>query len=158
MTATAQARNRTGTLTALRHANFRLYFAGQLASTSGTWMQNVAQGFLVFSLTKSELWLGIVACAAGLPLLILSPFAGVIVERFPRRQIMICTQTMQMLLAFILSVLTFTGTVQVWHIVILAFLLGVSNALDTPARLGLIVELVGREDLHSGIALGSIIN
>ncbi len=158
MTAVAQASNRVGTLTALRHANFRLYFAGQLASTSGTWMQNVAQGFLVFSITKSELWLGIVACAAGLPLVVLSPFAGVIVERFPRRQIMLYTQTVQMILAFTLSALTFTGTVQVWHIVILAFILGVTNALDTPARLGLIVELVGREDLQSGIALGSIIN
>jgi MFS family permease len=158
MTATAQAQNRVATLSALRHANFRLYFAGQLASTSGTWMQNVAQGFLVFNLTKSELWLGIVACAAGLPVLLLSPVAGVIVERFPRRRIMLCTQTVQMVLAFTLSALTFTGTVQVWHVVILAFLLGATNALDTPARLGLIMELVGREDLHSGIALGSIIN
>ena len=71
MTATAQAQSRVATLSALRHSNFRLYFAGQLASTSGTWMQNVAQGFLVFNLTKSELWLGIVACAAGLPVLLL---------------------------------------------------------------------------------------
>src|SRR5258708_24126405 len=80
------------------------------------------------------------------------------VDRFPRRQIMLYTQTVQMILAFPLPALTFTGTVQFWHIVILAFSLGVTNALDTPARLGLIVELVGREDLQSGIALGSIIN
>src|SRR4249920_2018775 len=123
MAVTAQVPARVRTLSALRHANFRLYFAGQLASTSGTWMQNVAQGFLVFSITKSELWLGIVACAAGLPVLMLSPVAGVIVERFPRRKIMVCTQTIQMLLAFTLCVLTFTGAVQVWHIVVLAFIL-----------------------------------
>jgi MFS family permease len=121
-------------------------------------MQNVALGFLVFNLTKSELLLGLVACVAGIPLVLLSPFAGVIVDRFPRRQIMLCTQTIQMLLAFILSALTFTGTIQIWHIVILAVVIGATNALDTPTRMGLIVELVGREDLHSGIALGSIIN
>src|SRR5436305_13311700 len=103
MTASAQASARVGTLTALRHVNFRLYFAGQLASASGTWMQNVAQGFLVYQITHSELWLGIVACAAGLPLVVLSPFAGVIVERVPRRPLMIFTQTAQMILAFILA-------------------------------------------------------
>src|SRR4051794_8020420 len=118
MTATTppiSASRRTQTFSALRNANFRLYFGGQLVSASGTWMQNVAQGYLVYQLTQSELWLGIVACAAGLPLVILSPFAGVIVERFPRRVVMLFTQSAQMILAFILAVLTFTSTVQVWH-------------------------------------------
>jgi MFS family permease len=156
MTSTAQVN--AGTFTALRHANFRLYFAGQLASTSGTWMQNVAQGFLVFSLTQSELWLGVVACAAGLPLVLLSPVAGVILERFPRRQIMLLTQTVQMGLAFILSALTFTATVQVWHIVALAFMLGLTNAIDAPARQMFVLEVVGRDDLQSGIALNSLLN
>ena len=85
MTATAVVQR--GTLSALRHANFRLYFAGQLASASGTWMQNVAQGFLVYQITRSELRLGIVACAAGLPLVLLSPFAGVITQA-ERRQVL----------------------------------------------------------------------
>lgn len=149
---------RSNTLSALRSANFRLYFAGQLVSVSGTWMQNIAQGFLVFSLTKSELWLGIVALIAGLPIVLSSPIAGVIVERIPRRRLMMMTQTAQMILAFILAALAFSNTVQVWHIVVLAFLLGVTNALDMPARQTFVVEMVGREDLHSGIALNSILN
>jgi MFS family permease len=149
---------RRSTLSALRHADFRLYFAGQLASASGTWVQNIAQGFLVFQLTQSELWLGIVACAAGLPLVLFSPIAGVVVERVPRRRLMLVTQTIQMLLAFILAALTFSNTVQVWHIVVLAFCLGVTNSMDAPARQTFVVEMVGREDLHSGIALNSILN
>lgn len=147
-----------GTLSAMRSPDFRLYFAGQLVSISGTWMQNVAQGYLVFSITRSELWLGIIACAAGLPLVLLSPAAGVIVERVPRRQIMLITQTIQMLLAFILAALTFTNTVHVWHIVILAALLGTTNAVDAPARQTIVMEMVGRKDLPSGIALNSILN
>lgn len=145
-----------GTLSALRYPNFRLYFIGQLISLSGSWMQIVAQGWLVFNLTKSELWLGIVACAAGLPALLLSPFAGVMVDRFPRRKILLISQTVQMILALILAWLTFTEVVQVWHIVGLAFLLGITNAIDAPSRQTIIVDLVGRDDLTSGIALNSI--
>ncbi len=152
----AQVKSSGGTLSAFRYRNFRLYFGGQLVSVSGTWMQIVAQGWLVFNLTQSELWLGVVACAAGLPSLLLSPFAGVIIERYPRHYILVVTQTIQMLLAFILSALTFTNTVQVWHIVGLAFLLGLTNSIDAPARQALVVDLVGREDLTSGIALSSL--
>lgn len=149
---------RPNTYSALRSPNFRLYFIGQLVSISGTWMQNVAQGYLVFSLTRSELWLGIVALAAGIPMILMSPIAGVVVENVPRRRLLMITQTIQMLLAFILTALAFTGLVQVWHIVLLAFCLGITNALDMPARQTFIVEMVGREDLHSGIALNSILN
>ena len=145
-----------GMFSALRNRNFQLYFGGQLVSTSGTWMQTVAQSALVFALTKSELWLGIVACAAGLPSLLLSPFAGVIVERVRRQHILIITQTSQMLLAFILSALVFAQAVQVWHIVILALLLGVTNAIDAPARQAFVIDMVGREDLSSGIQLNSL--
>jgi MFS family permease len=147
---------KVSTLSALRYPNFRLYFVGQLISLSGTWMQTVAQGWLVFNLTQSELWLGVVACAAGLPSLILSPFAGVLVDRFPRRDILLLSQTVQMILAFILAALTFAGVVQVWHIVTLAFLLGVTNAIDAPSRQAIIVDLVGKDDLTSGITLNSI--
>lgn len=151
-------RTKPNTLAALYSPNFRLYFFGQLVSISGTWMQNVAQGFLVFSLTRSELWLGVVACAAGIPMLVMSPFAGVAVERIPRRRLLMMTQTIQMFLALILTVLTFMGVVQVWHIVVLAFLLGMTNALDMPARQTFVVEMIGREELQSGIALNSILN
>ncbi|MEZ4668197.1 MAG: MFS transporter [Anaerolineae bacterium] len=146
-----------GTLSALRYPNFRLYFFGQLVSVSGSWMQIVAQGWLVFYLTKDELWLGLVACAAGLPSLLLSPIAGVLVDRLPRRNVLIFTQAAQMVLALILSWLTFTNTVQVWHIMVLAFLLGVVNAIDAPARQAIIADLVGTDQLSSGIAMNSII-
>lgn len=89
----------TSTFIALRNTHFRLYFIGQLISTSGTWMQNVAQGYLVYQLTGSELWLGLIACAAGIPMMILSPFAGTVIEGFSRRNILIVTQMLQMLLA-----------------------------------------------------------
>src|SRR4051794_30519206 len=147
-----------GTLSALRNANFRLYFFGQMISNSGTWMQNIAQSYLVFLITKSELWLGIVACAAGLPMVLLSPIGGVVVERVPRRTVLLWTQAIQMILAFIMAALTFTNTIQVWHIVVLALLLGMTNAFDTPARQAFVVEIVGRDDMYSGIALNSIMN
>lgn len=145
-----------GTLAALRFPNFRLYFIGQVISLSGTWMQAVAQGWLVFHLTQSELWLGIVACAAGLPTLVLAPFAGVLVDRFPRRTLLLIAQFGQMILALILAALTFANTVQVWHIVVLAFLLGIMNAIDAPCRHAIVADLVDRESMNSGIALNSI--
>ena len=107
------ANARVSTLSALKSPNFRLYFIGQLVSVSGTWMQNVAEGYLVFKLTQSELWLGLVACAAGLPLILLAPVAGTIVDRVPRRRLMMFTQTAQMILAFISAYLTFTDKIQV---------------------------------------------
>ncbi len=155
---TAVTSPRSSTLSALKSPNFRLYFIGQLVSVSGTWMQNVAEGYLVFKLTHSELWLGLVACAAGLPLILLAPVAGAIVDRVPRRRLMMFTQTAQMLLAFISAYLTFTEQIQVVHIMVLAFCLGITNALDAPARQTFVVEMVGREDLQSGIALNSILN
>jgi len=147
-----------GTFSALRSSNFRLYFAGQLISTAGTWMQNIAQAYLVFAITQNPLWSGVVACAAGLPLILLAPVAGVIVERYPRRDLMIVTQTVQMILAFILTVLMIANIVQVWQIIVLAFILGITNAFDFPARQTFIVEMVGREDLQSGIQLNSLLN
>jgi MFS family permease len=151
------ASTRQNSFAAFKSSDFRLYFIGQLISISGTWMQNLAQGYLVFQLTKSEAWLGIVACAAGLPFVALAPLAGVLVEQFPRRRLLFMTQTVQMFLAFILAALTFTDTVQVWHIVLLAFLLGVTNAIDLPARQSFVIEVVGDDLLQSGIALNSVL-
>jgi MFS family permease len=154
---TSPTAQRVGTFAALQNSNFRLYFIGQLISTSGTWTQNVAQGYLVFQLTKSEWWVGVVACAVGLPMLFLSPYAGVIVEHFPRRTVLMITQAIQMVLAFILTALVLTNTVQIWHIVGLALILGLTTAFDAPARQTFISDLVGRDLLPSGIALNSVI-
>jgi MFS family permease len=153
----AETRRTTRTFAAFKNPNFRLYFFGQLISTSGTWMQNIAQGYLVFQLTKSELWLGIVACAAGLPLIFLSPVAGVVVERIPRRNLLLVSQVVQMTLALILTALVFLDAVQIWHIVVLALILGLMNAFDAPSRMAIISDLVVREELQSGIAMNSII-
>ena len=144
------------TFSALRHSNFRWYFGGQLISISGSWMQVLAQGWLVFELTHSELALGIVAGAAGIPSIFLSPFAGVVVDRFSRRTLLLLTQTLQMILAFILAALVFANTVQVWHIVLLALLLGLTKIVDAPARQAFIKDMVGPEDMSSGITLNSI--
>ncbi len=158
MTSTASPSQPVGTFHAFRNANFRTYFVGQLVSISGTWMQNLAQGYLVFQLTRSEAWLGIVACAAGLPIILMSPLTGVLVERFPRRQLLYFTQVCQMMFALLLAYLTASAQVQVWHIVTLALLLGATNAIDVPARWTIVSELVSKEDLRSGIALNSMLN
>ena len=157
MATIAHAGARTGTFSALRHRNFRIYITGLLVSVSGLWMQQVAQGWLVFQLTRSEMALGLVACAAGIPSLLFSPFAGVVVDRFPRRTLLLCTQTVQMAAALILALLVFTDTVQVWHIVLMAFLLGVSNSVDAPSRQAFIKDMVGGEDMPSGITINSLI-
>src|SRR5687768_558401 len=149
---------KSGTFSALQNNNFRIYFFGMLVSLSGTWMQNLAQGYLVYNLTKSELWLGIIACAAGVPALLISPISGLMVEAISRRKLLMITQTIQMILAFILALLTFAGMVEVWHILILAFCLGTTNAVDAPTRQTFVMEIVGRESLQSGIALNSVVN
>jgi MFS family permease len=142
-------------LQALRHRNFRLFFAGQLISLTGTWMQQVAQGWLVLRLTDSPALLGLVAAAASLPVLFFSLPAGTLVDRFPKRSILVITQVVAMVLAAILAVLTLTGTVQVWHVLVLAALVGTVNSFDAPARQSITVELVGRDDLLNAIALNA---
>lgn len=144
------------TFSALRHRNFQLYFGGQLISVAGTWMQTVAQGWLVYEISKSEWTLGVVAFAAAVPALIISPWGGVIVDRMPKRTLLVITQTVAMLLAFILAALAFTGTVEVWHVVALSAGLGLVNAFDGPARQAFVVEMVGRDELANGIALNSM--
>ncbi len=141
---------------ALRHRNFQLYFGGQLVSNAGTWMQIIAQGWLVYQLTHSDLTLGIVGFASAIPTLIISPWGGVIVDRVPKRTLLILTQSGAMLLAFILAVLAFTKVVQEWHIFLLAAGLGVVNSFDAPARQAFVVEMVGRDDLPNAIALNSM--
>lgn len=144
-------------LRAMRHRNYRLYFSGQLVSLVGTWMQNVAQGWLILQMTNSPLLLGMVSAAASLPVIALSLMGGSIADRVPKRTLLVCTQSGAMLLALILAILTLTNTVQVWHVLLLATLLGVVNAFDGPARQAFTVEIVGRDDLLNAIALNSSI-
>jgi MFS family permease len=144
------------TFSALRHRNFQLYFGGQLVSVAGTWMQIVAQGWIVYELSRSELTLGIVGFASAIPALLVSPFGGVIVDRFPKRNLLVLTQATAMVLALILAALAFTGLVQVWHVIALSAMLGLVNAVDGPARQAFVVELVGREDMTNGIAMNSM--
>jgi MFS family permease len=141
----------------LRHRNFRLFWSGQLVSLIGTWMQNVGQAWLVLELTHSPLKLGIVSALQFLPMLFLSLFTGPFIDYFDKRRIIIWTQAVLMVLAFVLSLLVWTGTVQYWHIIILATLLGVVNTIDMPARQAFIMDMVGKEDLMNAVALNSSI-
>jgi len=147
--------NLPATLRALHYRNFRLFFGGQLISLIGTWMQNVAQAWLVYRLTGSSVLLGAVSFAGQIPVFLMAPVGGIVADRFRRHRIVIGTQAASMVLALVLSVLTLTKTVQIWHIFVLASLLGVVNAFDIPARQAFIVDMVAREDLINAIALNS---
>src|SRR5579872_244415 len=143
------------TLRALRHRNFQLFFSGQLISLIGTWMQSVAQAWLVYRITGSSLKLGAVGFASQFPVFLVAPFGGIVADRFNRQKVVIGTQVASMLLALVLALLTLTGKVQVWHIFVLAALLGVVNAFDIPGRQSSLVDMVGKEDLMNAIALNS---
>ena len=145
------------TIRSLRHRNFQLFFSGQLISLIGTWMQNVAQSWLVYRLTGSSLLLGVVSFAGQIPVFPMAPLAGMVADRWNRRTIVIITQTASMILAFILAALTLTQRVTVFEVIVLAALLGVVNAFDIPARQSFLVEMVGRDDLMNAIALNSSI-
>ena len=140
---------------ALRHRNFRLFWFGQLISLVGTWMQSLAQAWLVLILTHDPFWLGIVAAFQFLPVLVLGLFGGVIADVLPKRSTLIGTQVASMLLALVLAGLTFANVAQVWHILVLAALLGLVNAVDMPTRQAFVVEMVGREDVTNAIGLNS---
>jgi MFS family permease len=143
------------TLRALRHRNFQLFFSGQLISLTGTWMQSVAQAWLVYSMTKSALLLGSVGFASQIPVFLFAPFGGITADRVNRQRLVIVTQTCSMILAGILAWLTLSGRVHVWHIFLLAGLLGVVNAFDIPGRQAFLIDMVGKEDLMNAIALNS---
>ena len=140
---------------AFRHRNYRLYFTGQLISQIGTWMQQVAQGWLMYKLTGSPLALGLTGFMSAIPAWFLSLSVGVIVDRVPRRRLILSTQICAMVLAFALAALVFTNVVQPWHILVLALLLGIVNVFDVTARQAFVTDMVGREDLANAIALNS---
>ncbi len=139
----------------LRHRNFQLFFSGQLISLIGTWMQNIAQAWLVYRLTGSSLLLGLVGFAGQIPIFLFAPLGGLAADRWNRHHVVIGTQVASMILAFILAGLTLFHVVQVWEIIVLAALLGVVNAFDVPARQSFLIEMVVREDLMNAIALNS---
>src|SRR5208282_2925192 len=139
----------------LRHRNFQLFFSGQLISLIGTWMQNIAQAWLVYRLTGSSLLLGLVGFAGQIPVFLFAPLGGMAADRWNRHRVVIGTQIASMILAFILAALTLLHIVRVWGIVLLAALLGAVNAFDIPARQAFLIDMVGREDLMNAIALNS---
>jgi MFS family permease len=143
------------TLRALRHRNFQLFFSGQLISLIGTWMQSIAESWLVYRKTGSALLLGATAFASQIPVFVVAPLGGIVADRFNRQRVVIGTQISSMILALVFATLTLTGLIQVWHIFVLAALLGVVNAFDIPARQSFLVDMVGKEDLMNAIALNS---
>ena len=142
-------------LRSLRHRNFRLFAAGQIVSLTGTWVQLVAQSWLVYRLTGRATLLGLVGFAGQIPIFVLAPVGGAIADRFERRRILVVTQSIAMLLAFVLAALTLGGVVHEWHIVALAAATGIVNAFDIPTRQSFLVEMVGRDDLINAIGLNS---
>jgi len=139
----------------LRHRNFQLFFSGQMISLIGTWMQNIAQAWLVYRITGSSVLLGLVGFAGQIPIFLFAPIGGLAADRWNRHRVVIATQATSMILAFILAVLTLLHVIKVWEIVVLAALLGVVNAFDIPARQSFLIEMVEREDLMNAIALNS---
>ena len=143
------------TFRALRHRNFQLFFAGQFVSLTGTWMQSVAQSWLVYRLTGSVVLLGMIGFSSQIPVFLLAPFGGTVADRYNRHRILIFTQSCAMVLAFILAILTLTGMIQIWHLFVIAAGLGTANAFDIPTRQAFAVDMVGKDDLINAIALNS---
>jgi MFS family permease len=145
------------TFTSLKSPNFRLWFIGQVVSLVGTWMQSTAQSYLIYELTQSAAYLAIVGFANGVPTILFTLLGGLTADRFSKRNVIVIAQSAMMVLAGILAFLAFTHLIQPWHIVVLAFLLGVANAFDAPARQAFVVDMVDRENLANAIALNSTI-
>ncbi len=144
-----------GPFSALTYRNFRLFWFGQIISLTGTWMHSAAQGWLVLKLTDSPFYLGLVGSAASMPILLFTLAGGVAADRFPKRKILLMTQTILMILAFTLAVIVTTGVVTVWHVLAIAFLIGTTCAFDIPSRQSFLIEMVGKKSLINAIALNS---
>jgi MFS family permease len=142
-------------LTAFGHRNYRLFFSGQLVSLIGTWMTAVAQSWLILQLTGNPFDLGLLTVAQFGPVLVLGLFGGLIADGLPKRRTLYVTQTVAMGVSFALFLLTVTGTVQVWHVFVLAAIMGVRNSVDMPTRQAFAVEMVGRDDVSNAVALNS---
>lgn len=147
----------TQVFASLKSYNFRLYFGGQCISLIGTWMQQIAMSWLVFRLTGSVLLLATVTFTAQIPILVATPYMSVFVDRFDRRKLLVLTQTLSMIQALLMAILTLTGLVQVWHIMVLSLLIGLINALDNPTRQSFYPSLVSPDKLSNAIALNSAV-
>ncbi|HVU69853.1 MAG TPA: MFS transporter [Ktedonobacteraceae bacterium] len=152
-----QAKGLLRAFVALRHRNYRLFWFGQMISLVGTWMQAIGQEWLVLQLTHSAWQLGVVGAIQFLPVLLFSIFGGVFADRWPKRNVLLCTQSAAMVQAVTLWILAASGHIQIWEIYVLALLLGINNSLDMPTRQAFVVEMVGREDLPNAVALNSSI-
>ena len=155
MSTTPAAEHWTTNFRALRHRNFRLYWAGQLVSLIGTWMQSVAQGWLMHRLTSSAFMLGLLGFMQFLPVVPLALYAGVVADNMDKRKLLLITQSLLLVQAIVFAALVSSGVVRPWMVLGLAFMLGTVNAFDMPARQAFVIEMTGREDLANGIALNS---
>ena len=154
---TRVARAGAVTFASLSVPNYRRYYAGQAVSMIGTWMQMTAQSWLVLTLTHSGTALGVIVALQTLPVLLLGPYGGVVADRVDKRRLMIALQSAMGIQALALGILTVTGVVQVWHIGILAALLGLNNAFENPARQSFMMELVGADHLRNAVTLNSVL-
>lgn len=143
-------------LRVFRHRNYRLFFSGQLVSLMGTWMQSIAQGWLVYTLTHSPFLLGVVSFAGQVPVFFMAAFGGMIADRVDRRRMLIVTQSLAMTQAAILATLTLAGVVKVEEVIALALCMGLVNAFDIPTRQAFTMDMVGRADLRNAISLNSV--
>lgn len=145
------------TFASLRNPNYRTFFTGQAVSLIGTWMQSIAQSWLVLELTGSGTPLGLVVALQTLPILLLGPYGGVVADRLDKRRLMMGLQSMMGVLALVLGTLTITGEVRLWHVYVLAFLLGLNNCFENPARQSFVLEMVGPKDLRNAVSLNSVL-
>jgi MFS family permease len=152
----AVPRWRPRTFRALRHRNYRLYFFGQLVSLTGTWVQTAAVTWLAYDLTGQSFWAGLIFAAQVLPTSLLGTFGGSLADRWPKRALLLTTQSILLLLAVVLAVIVLTGRVSPWHLLAVSCVTGLVNAVDFPARLSFVVDMVGRDDLINAVALNSL--
>jgi MFS family permease len=150
-------RFRRDTFASLRNDNYRLYFFGQATSLVGTWMQTIAQSFLVFHLTGSAVDVGLIVALQTLPVLLLGPYAGVVADRVDKRKLMIVLQSLMGVQALVFGILTITNVITLWQIGILAVLLGLNNTFENPARQTFVLEMVGPKDLRNAVTLNSVL-
>src|SRR5262245_45212082 len=146
-----------GTFRALRHRNYRLFFVGQFVSLIGSWIQLTALMWLAFHLTGTSRWPAIVAAAQMAPAFLLGAWGGVLAERRPRRQLVFLTQSALMILALLLAWIADSGEETVWHLLVISLAIGLVNALDLPARLAFLMDLVGKEDMVNAVGLNSLL-
>ncbi|KOG90618.1 MFS transporter [Streptomyces varsoviensis] len=151
----AEPKPRGGTFSSLRVRNYRLFATGQVVSNTGTWMQRVAQDWLVLSLTGSSTAVGITTALQFLPMLLFGLYGGVLADRYPKRKLLFITQSAMGLTGLALAALTLSGQVQVWHVYVTAFVLGLVTVIDNPARQAFVVEMVGQDDLRNAVSLNS---